>query len=114
MFSSIDSTEHNDRNLNNQQKAKLKCLFCDFLKDCLEMPISEVDQKYGRPVDYGDVAIENDESFQPVHYGLHERLAKNVKKPYGYFARLHGYYNKDGYFVITRFDWCHKYHEYCK
>lgn len=52
------------------------------------MTISEVDQKYGRPVDYGDVAIENDESFQPFHYGLHERLAKNVKKPYGYFARF--------------------------
>ncbi len=89
------------RQLNPEERLRLYELLGDCIDIFVGRTITNVEAHFRRD-------DENDSAFDPVggtdmpiqHFGIHP----NEK------ARIHGYFNSDGYFVITRLDWCHLFH----
>ncbi len=89
------------RKLNDDERLKIYDLLGDCIDKYVGRSITAVSANFRRD----DTA---DEAYDPVggdmmqvkHFGLH-----HAEKP-----RIHGYFNSQGYFVITRLDWLHLRH----
>lgn len=94
--------------LNTWQKNELRRILFEFLAVCTKKTISEMNAEYGRPDDAGDMTYDTEDeiSFPTKHYSL----CPNGYTEYGQFARIHGHYNENADFVLTRIDWGHQYH----
>lgn len=108
-LSSLDSMAGpNGKPLSKWQKNELRRILFDFLEVCTHKTISEINAEYGRSDDAGDAVYdaEDEAVFQTKHYGL----CPKGYNGYGDFARIHGHYNENADFILTKIDWGHRYH----
>lgn len=105
---SIEDVTHPDydRPFKDGEKKYLLKAFCNFIDTAVGLPITVVDQQYGRTDDINDFTNDIDgdgEKAQMKHFAIgSEGLAK--------VARIHGFYNSQDIFVIRRVDWNHRVH----
>lgn len=101
----------NGKQLKRPDLIKVFTAFSKFLDDCTKLTISEVEEKYGRTTDRRDGTYdpETKRPAQVQHFCLFPREAKPDQLCDA--VRLHGYFrDTGGYFIVTRFDWFHDYH----
>lgn len=110
-FLSLDTVSHPDCYLNNQpdrlltnvEKLELFHAFGSFVENSVTMTYAQVEEKYGgHKPDKHDKKIDDGEEYSVFHYQL-------ALDGIGKTARLHGYI-KNGYFVVIRIDWNHRFH----
>lgn len=108
-LSSLDLVKDSDgKRLNKWQKNELRRILFDFLAICTRKTISEVNAEYGRSDDAGDAVYDTED--ETVFPTKHYNLCPKGYSGYGNFARIHGHYNENADFVLTRVDWGHRYH----
>lgn len=107
---SIDEATHpefKDRLFKDGEKKYLLRAFCNFIDTVTGLPITEVEEEYGRVDDKMDYTNDIDgdgERVQIKHFAIgHEGLSE--------IARIHGFYNSRDVFVIRRVDWNHRVHQ---
>lgn len=89
------------RKLNDTERLKIYDLLADCVDKFVGRSITNVIMNFRRDDD-------TDEAYDPVggdmmqvkHFGLHHSEK----------SRIHGYFNSQGYFVVTRLDWLHLRH----
>lgn len=106
---SIDDAMHPDydRPLKDGEKKYLLRAFCNFIDMVVGLPITVVEEKYGRVDDKNDFTNDIDgdgERAQIKHFAIGGDGLAGV-------ARIHGFYNNQDVFVVRRIDWSHRVHK---
>lgn len=104
LFGSLEDVIDSDSSsqLNEYNQLRLYRLFGSMVDRLTHRTITDV-KAFFRKED------ESDSAYDPVGgvYMQVQHFAVEGDKKF----RIHGYFNNDGYFVVTRMDWCHLFHK---
>lgn len=107
---SLDNINHPDlgRPFNEQEKQTLLRALCGFIDKAITLPITEVEKQYGRPyddkMDFTKDIDGDGEKVQIKHYAIGKGKLSKI-------TRIHGFFNSQDVFVISRIDWNHRFHQ---